>query len=120
MSGTAKTITMTAQSASRNSSTPSVAPRPAGLQAVLFDLDGVVADTTPVHARTWKALLDDVLVRRGQRGHAACEPFDADSDFDRYFADDSREDAVKSFLLSRGVELPYRFFDPGSPCLSRR
>ena len=42
---------------------------------VLFDLDGVVTDTAAVHAKTWRALFDDVLSRRPQRTGEDHSPF---------------------------------------------
>ena len=44
-------------------------PLPTGrLDAVIFDMDGVVSDTARVHERCWKLVFDDFLrtARRAQ------------------------------------------------------
>jgi beta-phosphoglucomutase family hydrolase len=75
---------------------------PAAVEAVVFDLDGVVTDTASVHAAAWKRLFDDVLRTRTGSGF---RPFDGD-DYLRYVDGRSREDGVRSFLASRGIDLP--------------
>ncbi len=71
--------------------------------AVIFDMDGVVTDTASVHARAWKALFDEVLPRLST---TAAQPFDADTDYRRYVDGRPREDGIRTFLASRGIELP--------------
>ena len=42
--------------------------------AVLFDLDGVVTDTAPVHDTAWKTMFDEFLAHRpaaAQEDHSA-------------------------------------------------
>ena len=39
-----------------------------GLNAVVFDTDGVLTDTASVHAAAWKRLFDQYLRRRATRG----------------------------------------------------
>ncbi|MGA5005910.1 HAD family hydrolase [Streptomyces koyangensis] len=75
---------------------------PGGMTACLFDLDGVVTRTAVVHAAAWKAMFDAFL--RG-RGGADFRPF-TDSDYERYVDGRPRADGVRSFLASRGIELP--------------
>ncbi|MGA4857640.1 MULTISPECIES: HAD family hydrolase [Streptomyces] len=75
---------------------------PDGITACLFDLDGVVTRTAVVHAAAWKAMFDAFL--RG-RGGADFRPF-TDSDYERYVDGRPRADGVRSFLASRGIELP--------------
>ncbi|MGW8946890.1 HAD family hydrolase [Streptomyces koyangensis] len=75
---------------------------PGGMTACLFDLDGVVTRTAVVHAAAWKAMFDAFL--RG-RGGADFPPF-TDSDYERYVDGRPRADGVRSFLASRGIELP--------------
>lgn len=71
--------------------------------AVIFDMDGVVTDTAEVHAAAWKSLFDQVLV---ELGRADEPPFDVDADYRRWVDGRSREDGVRSFLTSRGIEMP--------------
>jgi beta-phosphoglucomutase-like phosphatase (HAD superfamily) len=78
--------------------------------AVIFDMDGVVTDTASVHARAWKALFDEVLPRLST---TPVQPFDADTDYRRYVDGRPREDGIRTFLASRGIELPDGL--PGDP-----
>ncbi|MFD5283238.1 beta-phosphoglucomutase family hydrolase [Streptomyces rubrogriseus] len=75
---------------------------PDDIQACLFDLDGVVTRTAVVHAAAWKATFDAFL---RERDGADFRPF-TDSDYDQYVDGRPRADGVRSFLASRGVELP--------------
>lgn len=79
---------------------------PAQIRAALFDLDGVLTDTASVHKKAWKAMFDDFLRRRAERTGEQFTPFDAQSDYLTYVDGKKREDGVRSFLTSRGVELP--------------
>ena len=75
------------------------------VDAVLFDLDGVVTKTAAVHAAAWKQLFDEYLRRRAQREGGPFRPFDADSDYRLYVDGKPRYDGVRSFLSSRGIVL---------------
>lgn len=75
---------------------------PEGLQACLFDLDGVVTRTAVVHAAAWKATFDAFL---RERDGADFRPF-TDSDYDQYVDGRPWADGVRSFLASRDIELP--------------
>jgi beta-phosphoglucomutase family hydrolase len=79
---------------------------PTGVRACLFDLDGVLTDTASVHRKAWKAMFDDFLRERAERGGPEFVPFDADADYLSYVDGKKREDGVRSFLSSRGVSLP--------------
>ena len=45
-----------------------------GLEAVVFDTDGVLTDTASVHAAAWKRLFDHYLRRRGACGSEPPKP----------------------------------------------
>jgi hypothetical protein len=63
-----------------------------GIRAVLLDLDGVITPTAEVHEHAWAELFAD---------------FDfTPDDYLRYVDGKPRYDGVRSFLASRGVELP--------------
>jgi beta-phosphoglucomutase family hydrolase len=79
---------------------------PEQITACLFDLDGVLTDTASVHTRAWKAMFDAYLQDRAQRTGEAFVPFDAGADYQRYVDGKRREDGVRAFLESRGIELP--------------
>ncbi|GGG29403.1 hypothetical protein GCM10010964_16590 [Caldovatus sediminis] len=74
--------------------------------AVLFDLDGVLADTARVHAAAWKALFDEVLRRRAAEMGEPFRPFDLRADYLAFVDGKRREDGVRAFLASRGIVLP--------------
>lgn len=76
-----------------------------GLIAAIFDLDGVVTDTASVHREAWKEVFDAYLASRPR---PAGEPFVAfgEEDYLRYVDGRPRFDGVRSFLASRGIELP--------------
>ncbi|MFD6025334.1 HAD family hydrolase [Streptomyces griseoluteus] len=76
---------------------------PDTIQACLFDLDGVVTKTAVVHAAAWKETFDAFL--RDHEGPDA-RPFDEVADYDEYVDGRPRADGVRSFLKSRGIELP--------------
>lgn len=79
---------------------------PEAVHACLFDLDGVLTDTASVHTKAWKAMFDAFLSQRAQRTGTQFVPFDPVDDYRQYVDGKKREDGVRSFLASRGIELP--------------
>jgi beta-phosphoglucomutase family hydrolase len=93
---------------------PDIAQRlglPSGIRACLFDLDGVLTQTARVHAQAWKEMFDAFLRQRSERSGEPFVPFDAIADYNAYVDGKPRYDGVRSFLASRGIELPEG--DPG-------
>jgi len=84
----------------------SVLGLPDGVSACLFDLDGVLTQTAKVHAAAWKQVFDEYLRERAQRAGERFVPFDEHEDYDAYVDGKPRYDGVRSFLASRGIELP--------------
>ncbi|MGW4276787.1 beta-phosphoglucomutase family hydrolase [Streptomyces seoulensis] len=76
---------------------------PPEILACLFDLDGVVTKTAVVHAAAWKETFDAFLREREGAGY---RPFDSAADYDEYVDGRPRADGVRTFLASRGIELP--------------
>jgi beta-phosphoglucomutase family hydrolase len=72
-------------------------------RACLFDMDGVLTDTAAVHAAAWKAMFDEYLRKRDGDSF---RPFDPVREYDAYVDGKPREDGTRSFLESRGIELP--------------
>lgn len=70
--------------------------------AVLFDLDGVLTDTAAVHADAWKTMFDEYLRSRDE----PFREFTIAGDYKTYVDGKPRYDGVRSFLGSRGIELP--------------
>ncbi|MGV0642740.1 beta-phosphoglucomutase family hydrolase [Mycolicibacterium sp. XJ879] len=79
---------------------------PKHIRACLFDLDGVLTDTASVHTKAWQAMFDAFLRAHAQRTGEPFVPFDVGADYLRYVDGKKREDGVRSFLASRGIELP--------------
>ncbi|MBG0857660.1 beta-phosphoglucomutase family hydrolase [Streptomyces spinoverrucosus] len=79
---------------------------PDHIRACLFDLDGVLTQTAKVHAAAWKETFDAYLRQRAEREGDTFVPFDAVKDYDDYVDGRPREDGVRTFLASRGIELP--------------
>lgn len=82
------------------------------VEAVVFDLDGVITDTARVHAAAWKRLFDDFLRRHADDTGTAFAEF-TEQDYLRDVDGKPRYDGVASFLASRGVDLAYG--DPADP-----
>jgi beta-phosphoglucomutase family hydrolase len=79
---------------------------PDQVRACLFDLDGVLTQTAKVHAAAWKQMFDEFLRARAERRGEEFEPFDKLADYDAYVDGKPRYDGVRSFLQSRGIDLP--------------
>jgi len=79
---------------------------PEGVKACLFDLDGVLTQTAKVHAKAWKQMFDAYLRGRAEKSGEEFVPFDDQDDYDEYVDGKPRYDGVRSFLQSRGIELP--------------
>jgi hypothetical protein len=47
-----------------------------GLEAVVFDTDGVLTNTASVHAAAWKRLFDEYLALRTSRGQEPFRPYE--------------------------------------------
>src|SRR6201996_7263201 len=76
---------------------------PDGVKACLFDMDGVVTQTAVVHAAAWKEMFDEFLRQHAGETGTTFVPFDA---YAAYVDAKPRLDATRSFLQSRGIELP--------------
>jgi beta-phosphoglucomutase family hydrolase len=91
-------------------SSPGPGPKAVGLppraSACLFDLDGVLTDTASVHAAAWKEMFDGYLRDRAQLLGEPFVPFDITTDYPAYVDGKRRQDGTRSFLASRGINLP--------------
>jgi beta-phosphoglucomutase family hydrolase len=79
---------------------------PDSVVACLFDLDGVLTQTASVHAAAWQEMFDAYLRQRAHDQGQDFVPFDPVGDYDEYVDGKPRYDGVRSFLASRGIELP--------------
>ncbi len=75
------------------------------LDAVIFDLDGVITDTASVHAAAWRRMFDQFLADRADRQGEGHQPFSPE-DYYLYVNGKPRYDGVESFLASRAISIP--------------
>lgn len=92
---------------------------PDAVTACLFDLDGVLTDTASVHRGAWKQMFDDFLRRRADETGEPFREF-TDTDYERHVDGRPRRDGTRTFLLSRGIDLPEGSPDdpPGAPTIN--
>ncbi len=76
------------------------------VDAVIFDLDGVLTSTAQLHAAAWKAVFDEFLQRWAQRSARTFQPFNMVADYLDYVDGRPRDDGIRSFLRARGISLP--------------
>jgi len=79
---------------------------PDGITTCLFDLDGVLTDTAAVHNAAWRETFDGFLRERAEKTGEPFVPFDPVADYLTHVDGKRREDGVRDFLASRGIELP--------------
>jgi len=86
------------------------------IDAVLFDLDGVLTATSRVHSACWKRMFDGFLQGYYEKIGEPFIPFDIEKDYKPYVDGKLRDEGVKSFLASRNIEMPYGEIDnpPGN------
>jgi beta-phosphoglucomutase family hydrolase len=82
-------------------------------------MDGVVTQTAVVHAAAWKEMFDEFLRARAQSTGTEFVPFDPHAEYDTYVDGKPRLDGTRSFLESRGIDLPEGTPDdpPGTPTI---
>jgi len=92
---------------------PATVELPPGIRACLFDLDGVLTRTAITHEAAWAQMFDEFLVGRGG---ISARPFTRD-DYNTALDGKPRDDGIRAFLASRGIELPEGEIDdePGAP-----
>ncbi len=79
---------------------PLLTPPLRSVQAVVFDTDGVIVDSTALHSGAWQEAFDPCLAAAGQ------PPFDATAEYLRWVDGKSRVDGAADLLASRGLRLP--------------
>ena len=66
----------------------------------------MLTKTAAVHNAAWKEMFDSYLRERSRRTGEPFVPFDPVKDYDEYVDGKPRADGTRSFLASRGIELP--------------
>ncbi len=72
---------------------------PGTIRAVLFDMDGVLTQTSTLHRSAWKATFDPILKEAGQDEFTTAE-------YAEFVDGRRRYDGVRGFLASRGIHPP--------------
>jgi beta-phosphoglucomutase family hydrolase len=86
---------------------------PDGIRGCLFDLDGVITKTAAVHDAAWQEMFDSFLRERSRQTGEPFVPFDPVADYEKFVDGKPRADGARSFLQSRGINLPEG--DPEDP-----
>jgi HAD superfamily hydrolase (TIGR01509 family) len=86
---------------------------PETVRACLFDVEGVLTDSSRLHAWAWGEVFDDYLSRVAAATQWQFVPFDRVADYRAYVAGRSRLEGVHTFLRSRGIAVPEG--RPGDP-----
>jgi beta-phosphoglucomutase-like phosphatase (HAD superfamily) len=86
---------------------------PDGIRGCLFDLDGVLTRTAQIHDAAWQEMFDGYLRERSRRTGEPFVAFDPVADYESFVDGKPRADETRSFLASRGTELPAG--SPGDP-----
>jgi beta-phosphoglucomutase family hydrolase len=79
---------------------------PDGIEAFLFDLDGVITETAKVHAAAWKEMFDAFLRERSAQTGEPFRPFELPGEYAAHVDGKLRQDGVRSFLAARDIVLP--------------
>lgn len=86
---------------------------PAGVDACVFNLDGVLIGSASIHAAAWTETFDEFISRRTERTGGRFAPFNPRIDYPLHIHGKPRLDGVRAFLASRGISLPEG--EPGDP-----
>ena len=79
---------------------------PAGVEACVFDLDGVLSDSGLLHAWAWARVFDEFLAQHAERAQWSFIRFDRETDYRAHLDGRPRLEGVHAFLASRGIRLP--------------
>jgi beta-phosphoglucomutase-like phosphatase (HAD superfamily) len=79
---------------------------PLGVEACVFNLNGVLIASATLHAAAWARTFDELTVKRAERTGGRFAPFNPRTDYLLHLHARPRLDGVHSFLASRGISLP--------------
>lgn len=78
---------------------------PSSLEACVFELDGVLANSIAAHRAAWAETFDRFLLRRASFTTQEVMPFDPRDDYENYIDGRPRLQGVRELLGSRGISL---------------
>jgi beta-phosphoglucomutase family hydrolase len=76
-------------------------------EAVIFDMDGVITKTAVAHSLAWKKMFDEYLHFREKQYNEPFTEFTHANDYLPYVDGRPRYKGVETFLLSRGIHIPF-------------
>jgi len=79
---------------------------PAGVDACIFNLDGVLVGSASLHLAAWTETFDEFISRRAERTGGRFAPFNPRTDYAAHLHGKPRLDGVRAFLATRGIRLP--------------
>ena len=77
------------------------------IEAVIFDLDGVITQTALVHSAAWSKMFNGYLQEREKKYGEAHKAFSHQDDYLPYVDGKPRYKGVASFLESRNIDIPF-------------
>lgn len=77
------------------------------LDALIFDLDGVITKTAVIHMKAWEKMFESYLQKYRKNTNNDVKPYDKEKDYYEYIDGKPRYDGVKSLLDSRDIDIPY-------------
>lgn len=78
----------------------------AGLDALIFDLDGVITQTAVVHMNAWQQMFESYFQDYRSRTGTEVAPYNGRDDYLQYVDGKPRYDGVRSLLESRNINIP--------------
>ena len=79
---------------------------PAGVNACVFNVGGVLVGSAEVHAAAWTTTFGEFLSERAELTQGQLAPFDPSTDYPTHLHGRPRLEGVRTFLASRGIRLP--------------
>jgi beta-phosphoglucomutase family hydrolase len=86
---------------------------PEGVDACVFNLDGVLIGSASIHRAAWTETFDEFISRRIERTGGRFAAFNPRVDYPQHIHGKPRLEGVRAFLASRGISLPEG--DPEDP-----
>jgi len=80
---------------------------PRSVRSCVFELDGVLVNSTPLHVEAWSRTFGELLASRVETPYGQLvAPFDPQIDYPQHIEGRPRLEGVRAFLASRGMRLP--------------
>src|SRR5579875_3521864 len=86
---------------------PQSSAGPRSVRSCVFELDGVLVNSTPLHVEAWSRTFGELLASRVETPYGQLvAPFDPQIDYPQHIEGRPRLEGVRAFLASRGMRLP--------------